>query len=187
RTTMDLEDLIQNHRLLLAPPDMRSRAHMEEMIREWNIPDPRHDVRVAAETYDTTTSIMAVRSEFAATGRISGIIVATSDAARAFKAGMEFGGSGAEDFKWIPIVHQRDGRDLYLHHDVFVTIRSGSNEAIRLRPIIRTLKQTVERMNRASAPHPPRGEPTQPDSVLPPAAPTRSAANPGGVEPDEPM
>ena len=121
---MTLTELVQQYRLLLPPRDMRSRKLMEERITAWGIDDFQRDRRVAAETYDTSTSGMQLRQELA-TGRWDRrVLVVPSDVALAFKDGMEFGGLYADRFKWVPIVHDTGGGRLeILPHDVHLTVR----------------------------------------------------------------
>lgn len=124
---MSLTDLVQRHRLLLPPRDMRSRKLMEERIVAWGIDDFRKDERVLVETYDTSTSVMQLRHEAGGAHWDRRVVVVPSDVALAFKAGMEFGGRHAERFKWVPIFHEApDGARQLLPQQVYVTVRSDA-------------------------------------------------------------
>jgi len=122
---MPLTDLIQRHRLLLPPRDARSRRLMEQRIREWGIDDHRRDERVAAETFDTCTSVMRLRHEASGDRWDGCVVVAPSDVALAFKPGREFGGLHADRFTWVPVVHRTaDGGTHRLPLAVNITVRA---------------------------------------------------------------
>jgi DNA-binding transcriptional LysR family regulator len=164
-----LADLIRGHRLLLPPRDMRSRRLLEQRIREWNIDDPNHDMRVATETYDLATSVMRMRYEHLGDGGLSHVVVATSDTALTFKAGMEFGGLNADRFAWVPIVHRMpDGQERYLTQPVCATTRRS--DGARYRPIIDALARAVAEIERGGGARL-SGRPV----VAQPSQPTRTA------------
>ena len=141
-----LTDLVRNHRMLVPPRDMRSRALLEESIRTWGIDDPGVDARIAAETYETATSVMRIRAEHQRRGGTdSRVVVVPSDVALAYKKGMEFGGRHAERFKWVPIYHRDPaGKEHLLRMEVCVTIREGRTE---LQPIVEALRAAVDLLN----------------------------------------
>jgi DNA-binding transcriptional LysR family regulator len=143
---ISLTDLVRNHRMLVPPRDMRSRALLEESIRDWGIEDPGTERRVAAETYETATSVMRIRNEQWRRGRAdSRVVVVPSDVALAYKEGMEFGGRHAERFKWVPIYHRDSlGKEHLLRMEVCVTIREGRTD---LRPIVDALTTAVRLLN----------------------------------------
>jgi DNA-binding transcriptional LysR family regulator len=146
---ISLRDLVRNHRMLVPPPDLRSRSLLESRIQQWQIEDPGPKVRVAAETYETATSVMRIRNEHSRRGHAdSRIIVVPSDVALVYKEGMEFGGLHAERFKWIPIYHRdSDGVDHLLRLEVCVTVRAERSD---LHDIIETLKEAVRMLNESS-------------------------------------
>ncbi|MFI5907438.1 hypothetical protein [Dactylosporangium sp. NPDC051541] len=74
----------------------------------------------ARSTGDTAAAVLRLRHETAARwdGRV---LVAPSDVALPFKAGMEFGGRYADRFKWVPIV-----ADAPLTFEVHLTVRPGA-------------------------------------------------------------
>jgi DNA-binding transcriptional LysR family regulator len=148
---ISLTDLVRNHRMLVSPRDMRSRTLLENRIRDWSIDDPGPAVRVAAETYETATSVLRLRNEFRRRGRAdSRVIVVPSDVALVYKHGMEFGGLYADRFKWVPIYHSDGaGTAHLLRLEVCVTVRTVQRH--RLREIVRTLKQAVEMLNESTA------------------------------------
>ena len=170
---ISLTELVTGHRLLVPPPEMRSRRLLEESIQRWGVPDPGPDVRVAAETHETATSVMRVRSEHRRRGTgDSRVVVVSSDVALAFKQGMEFGGRHAERFKWVPIYHRTDD-DRYhlLEMQVCATTRRG--ERADLTGVIAALRAAVDRLNSdpghdglSGAPfHPPPAIPRQRDRI----------------------
>lgn len=139
---MSLTDLVSKYRMLVPPPDMRSRRLLEDSIARWVADDdPGQQVRVAAETYETATSVMRLRNENSRGGSDSRVVVVPSDVALAYKEGMEFGGRRADRFKWVPIHH----RDELLRMEVCVTVRRGSRE--RLAGVVAALATAVERLN----------------------------------------
>lgn len=144
---ISLTELVADHRMFAPPREMRSRRLLEESIERWGIPDPGADVRVAAETYETATSVMRVRSEHRRRGTSdSRVVVVPSDVALAFKQGMEFGGRNAERFKWVPIYHRTpDDRYHLLEMEVCATTRMG--ERADLDRIIAALRTAVDRLN----------------------------------------
>jgi hypothetical protein len=173
-----LADLIRGHRLLLPPRDMRSRRLLERRIREWNIEDPYHDMRVAAETYDLATSVMRMRYEHLDDGGPRHVVVATSDTALAFKAGMEFGGPSADRFTWVPIVHRTpDGRERQLTQPVSATMRKSDGATYR--PIVDALARAVAEIERGDSGARLSGAPVG----AKPADPTRDADVPGQRQP----
>jgi DNA-binding transcriptional LysR family regulator len=144
---MSLTDLVQRHQMLVPPIDMRSRRLLEDSIEKWGIDDPGLPVRVAAETYETATSVLRVRNEYHGRGEgDSRVVVVPSDAALVYKEGMEFGGRHADRFKWVPIYHRDDrGTDHLLRMEVCVTIRRGGQSD--LPGIVAALARAVERLN----------------------------------------
>jgi DNA-binding transcriptional LysR family regulator len=144
---MSLTDLVQRHQMLVPPIDMRSRRLLEESIVKWGIDDPGQHVRVAAETYETVTSVLRVRNEYHGRGDgDSRVVVVPSDAALVYKEGMEFGGRHADRFKWVPIYHRDErGTDHLLRMEVCVTTRRGG--PTDLPAIVAALTRAVEKLN----------------------------------------
>jgi DNA-binding transcriptional LysR family regulator len=143
---MSLVDLVSRHRMLVPPRDMRSRRLLEDAIKKW-VPDvdPGEDVRVAAETYETATSVMRLRHESSRRRADSRVVVVPSDVALAYKEGMEFGGRNADRFKWVPIYYRDEGGEHLLRMEVCVTVRRGNRE--KLANIVGALHTAVERLN----------------------------------------
>ena len=143
-----LSDLVAEHRMLVPPVDVRSRRLLESRLREAGITDPG-DATPADAAYETAASVMRIRREAHRQGSgESRVVVAPSDVALAFKAGMEFGGRGAERFKWVPIFDRDDeGNDHLLRVDVCVTYRRGSHPQVPL--IVMALEEAVRRLNTA--------------------------------------
>lgn len=84
------------------------RKLLEERIAQWKIHDPYLHTRVAAETYETATSVLRIRNEAHRAARDSRVVVVPSDVALIYKPGKDFGGRTADKFKWVPIYHTDD-------------------------------------------------------------------------------
>jgi hypothetical protein len=82
--------------------------NLEERIAQWKIHDPYLHTRVAAETYETATSVLRIRNEAHRAARDSRVVVVPSDVALIYKPGKDFGGRTADKFKWVPIYHTDD-------------------------------------------------------------------------------
>jgi hypothetical protein len=168
RSAMSLTELIQEHRMLVPPKDMRSRKLLEESIREWGIADPRKHSRIAAETYETLTSVMRLRNETQRATRDSRVVVVPSDAALAYKPGKEFGGLNADKFKWVPIYHIDQGDAHLLTMEVCVTRKREKTARPHLGRIIEALQEAVTQLDE-NAVVGLSGEPFQKPSLDPPA------------------
>jgi hypothetical protein len=134
--------------MLVPPKDMRSRRLLEKAIRQSGIPEPQGHNRIAAETYETVTSIMRMRNEARRGARDTRVVVVPSDVALAYKPGKEFGGLNADKFKWVPIYHV-DGREAHpLTMEVCVTRKKqGKTAGPDMARIIEALQQAVRLLN----------------------------------------
>ncbi|WP_173070660.1 LysR family transcriptional regulator [Phytohabitans houttuyneae] len=144
---MSLIDLVKKHRMLVPPADMRSRRLLEDAIQKWAADvDPGLDQRVAAESYETATSVMRLRHENSR-GRVDKrVVVVPSDVAFPFKDGMEFGGRNADRFKWVPIYYRDSANARHLlQMDVCVTVRLGNRA--KLAKIVGALQDAVAQLD----------------------------------------
>ncbi|MDG4820404.1 LysR family transcriptional regulator [Asanoa sp. WMMD1127] len=163
---LQLADLVTRYEALLQPQDIRARRMLEEAIRRSEVVDPG-SVRIAMETTEAGASVMRLRTERPRRGGRDRVMVLPSDVAQPFKDGMEFGGSGADRFRWVP-VHDATGA---LRLPTYVTIRK--DDANVLRPVIEALRFGVARLEAAR--HPISGGPVaSPTKALPVQRPSRS-------------
>jgi DNA-binding transcriptional LysR family regulator len=132
-----ITDLIRDHDLIVPTEEFRCRRLLEERIIEWNIPDPRRRTRIVAEDDDVTTSILRLRNSTDGDGPV---VVVPSDVALVFRSGWEFGGRGADRFRWVPVRHQVGARVEELRAPVYVTTKRPAN---RLFGIVQALKAAV--------------------------------------------
>jgi DNA-binding transcriptional LysR family regulator len=163
---ISLGKLVNQHRIFVPPMEMRSRRLLEDAILNAGIEDLGPQ-RIAAETYDTAIGVMRIRNEdHRRATRDSRLVVAPSDVALAFKRGMEFGGRGAERFKWVPIYYRSpDGQPHLLRQEVCVTTRTGARA--QLRPILDALAEAVHQLNNDPSHDGLTGAPFQPTPQVP--------------------
>ncbi|GAA1865249.1 LysR family transcriptional regulator [Asanoa iriomotensis] len=139
-----LHELVSDYEAFLQPRDVRARRVLEDAITAAGIPDPDPARRVAMETYETATSVIRLRAERRRGGQERRrILVVPSDVALPYKAGMVFGGGGAEDFKWVPIY----SGSTPLRMETCVTIRDAHQTA--LRPVIEALRGGVLQLDQS--------------------------------------
>ncbi len=125
---ISLADLVQRHRLLVPPPQLRSRSLLEDSIRTFGIADPARETRIDEESFDTATSVLTVLVDHEATGEWDGrTVVVPSDVALVFKRGEHFGGRGSDVFKWVPVHHH--GK--LLRHGVYATTTAAQSTTVR--------------------------------------------------------
>jgi DNA-binding transcriptional LysR family regulator len=151
RRTLPIGDLVERYRMMVTPPDTRSRRLLEDAIATSGVDDPGVAVRIAAETYETATSVMRLRNEHRHwNDEKPRVVVVPSDVALAYKDGMEFGGRGAGLFIWVPIVSPAEGGEGELRLDVCVTVKRTDSR--RLLRVIQALRESVSSLD-ASSPH----------------------------------
>jgi len=139
---LPLASLVADFTAYLQPRDVRARRLLEDAIMAAGITDPGPAVRVAMETYETATSVMRLRTEDPRAGGRRRVVVVPSDVALAYKAGMEFGGRGADRFTWVPVV---DSAGAPLRQETCVTVRAA--DATALRPVVDALRAGVDALN----------------------------------------
>ncbi|MEV0720903.1 LysR family transcriptional regulator [Asanoa sp. NPDC050611] len=139
-----LADLVNDCEAFLQPHDIRARRVLDNAIRAAGL-DPAA-LRVAAETYETGTSVMRLRTESARPRGPRRVMVVPSDVAQPYKEGMEFGGRNANRFKWVPVCAGADPLKLETH----VTIRREDLD--ELRPVVNALKTGVQRLDQGRHP-----------------------------------
>lgn len=137
RDHLTLAELVADYEAFLQPGDIRARLMLEDAIVTSGVADPGTAVRVAMETYETATSVMRLLTERRGGGRRGRVVVIPSDVALAYKTGMEFGGRGADRFKWVP-VHAGTSP---LRLETCVTVRRDAFAT--LRPVIDALQAGV--------------------------------------------
>ncbi|HEV7852977.1 MAG TPA: hypothetical protein VGP27_16725 [Mycobacterium sp.] len=121
------------------------RKLLEERIAQWKIHDPYLHTRVAAETYETATSVLRIRNEAHRAARDSRVVVVPSDVALIYKPGKDFGGRTADKFKWVPIYHTDDrGEPHLLTMEVCVTRKREKTTPSPLSTIIETLQDAPD-------------------------------------------
>jgi DNA-binding transcriptional LysR family regulator len=112
---LSLPELLQRYR-----PMLHLTGVPDERVAEWGLDRP------PPGPPDTVTAVLRLRHEACGQHWDGRVLVIPSDAALAFKAGMEFGGRGAEQFRWVPVVAGAP-----LTHEVRLTVRSaGDDEAL---------------------------------------------------------
>lgn len=113
-----LEDIIERHDLLLPPSGFRSRELLERYVHDSGLDSALSRLTIKHEAKDTKVLILLGRAGV-------GTVVVPSDVAYPFKAGHHFGGPDADNFTWVPILHEKK----MLTHDVHITHRAESNPA----------------------------------------------------------
>ncbi|MFG2037006.1 hypothetical protein [Dactylosporangium sp. NPDC048998] len=104
-------------------PELHLTGVPDERVAEWGLD------RAPSGPPDTATAVLRLRHEAGGPDWDGRVLVAPSDAALAFKPGMEFGGRHAERFRWVPVVSGVP--EAPLTHEVRLTVRAaGDAEAV---------------------------------------------------------
>ncbi|WP_405719632.1 hypothetical protein OG607_05715 [Streptomyces sp. NBC_01537] len=114
---------LPHYRLMAPPLELRSRKLLEQAVIDHGL----GALQIAAESYETATHILRMRADRLAHGHDDRVVVVPSDVALVFKEGYEFGGTGGQYFKWVPIMHNH----VPLTHDVCVTTLKQRTPFIR--------------------------------------------------------
>lgn len=159
RDTIGLAELVEDGRMLLPPPQTRSRQVLEREIEKHlgHLPTAdRPDLRVKREAFGTK-----VLHEYGVAG--IGTPVVPSDIANPFFTGNIHGGPQTADFKWVPVCLP-DGNLIY--QEVFASQPDVSNKkkADALEDLFRLVQDEVR--NRQLEKHP-QGGIRYPDGVRP--------------------
>ncbi|MFE7772457.1 hypothetical protein ACFU5O_00845 [Streptomyces sp. NPDC057445] len=119
--TMQLTEL-SKYPLMVAPRDLGSRLLLEQKVEQYGI----GPLIIAEESYETSTHILRMRADHQAGVLNDRVVVVPSDVALVFKTDYEFGGTGAEHFKWVPIMHNAEQLQL----EVCVTTLNQRSELL---------------------------------------------------------
>ncbi|MGW0434139.1 hypothetical protein ACWDV4_16565 [Micromonospora sp. NPDC003197] len=137
---MSLTELVNEYRAMVPPEGSRSRKLLETWITRARISAPPKELRIVAETYESTMNIQRTSDDHQRFGiKSKRVVVAPSDVALLYKAGSRFGGSGVESSRWVPLHH--DGKTLKL--DVYVTTTKPRPKHID--PIVQMLREICEK------------------------------------------
>ena len=116
---LPLAQLVRQHRLLLPPPETRSRILLDGEIEAHLSDELVGQKKIDLEAYGTK-----VLTIFAYEGH--GTVVAPEDIAQPFMIGNAFGGRPASDYVWVPVTVDR--ADEPLTHRVVVTMPSDPGQ-----------------------------------------------------------